>query len=140
MSRKPKLPQPPEPADWSARLDEVLKATGWGCRRASSEFRRSWSALKRVLQEGKTKNMVGFIVRLKELEGENAGAIAAYRAGIISYVRVKGRKQPLRFDFRARVRPAGERVSRPADLQALGAVGGSVPVEGDGHGGVPEKA
>jgi hypothetical protein len=94
--------------------------------------------LARVLKGNKTVKMVELVVRLKELEEAHAGEIEALRAGVISYVRPRAvrrggkliRRKPVRYDFRARVRAQGERVSRPADLAAMGAVGGSDEGEG----------
>jgi hypothetical protein len=78
--------------------------------------------------------MVELVVRLKELEEAYAGEIEALRAGVISYVRPRAvrrggkliRRKPVRYDFRARPKPG----ARPADLAALGAVGGSDEGEG----------
>lgn len=119
---------------WANRLRTLLDATGWTQKQAALAFGRSWSSLARVLKGNKTVKLVELVVRLKELEEAHAGEIEALRAGVISYRRHRGRdgklKRRVRYDFRARVGAQGERVSRPADLAALGAVGGSNEGEG----------
>lgn len=123
--------------NWAERLTRLLNATGWTHAEAGKQFGRSWSSVALLLREDKKpRQLVEVLVRLKELEEENAETLEAWDEGIICHVWEPGRKSPVRLDFLRRGKEvpgstgvhrdgltedaAPARVHRPTDLQSLG--------------------
>lgn len=126
MKWKKLLGRKVSPGLWGKRIDELIKACGWGLKEIEQKFGKSWQNIQDMRFNGSRPIQPGnFMRRLMKLEEVYKTELELYRSGGIVYE--NGRRIVWAKDELER---AKRRFRRPEDLRSSPSVGTPRPDRG----------